>query len=472
MVSTEQPAPDAVIRSLTLGRRLGSAMLVGGAQTEDIEDEVASAMDALGLHHTEVVVSFATISLSYSGGHGPGPVTLVHLVRDRTGEFAIQAEVAALIHRLRTGDLDLDGAEAELDRIEQGRPTYHRAVTYLTPAISAAAATVIFGGSPSDVGATLLIVLAVQPLISLLERTSMVPFFRLAFAVLLTTFAVVAVGSFTDVLDESLVLTGALLRFLPGGSLVAGARDLIDGSVISGTARLAEALLLAAAVAGGATVGLSVGSALGVTLALASAGSVGWPIAVAMAAAAVATVAYAMRIGVPGFALLGVGVAAAVGWLTFIAAERLGPIGGTFAAAAVVGVVGRLFAHRARAPASLWVVPAILPLLPGLAIVNALLAETDAQKVAGLTGAVIIAFALGTGVALGDLAVEAATNLRHRVVEPAVGVAHQGIDVMVDRAHERIIEPMSDVIGGHLPWSRHDVVAPDPNAEPSDRPSG
>jgi len=48
----------------------------------------------------------------------------MHLVRVRSGAFSAQAEVAALVRRLSAGEVDLDGTEAELERIEQGEQPY------------------------------------------------------------------------------------------------------------------------------------------------------------------------------------------------------------------------------------------------------------------------------------------------------------------------------------------------------------
>jgi uncharacterized membrane protein YjjB (DUF3815 family) len=114
--------------------------------------------------------------------------------------------------------------------------------------------------------------------------------------------------------------------------------------------------------------------------------------------------------------------------------------GATFLAAIAVGVVGRLVALRARAPAALWVVPAILLLLPGLQLVSAMLAITNAARIDGLLAAATTAFLLGTGVASGDIIVATARRLRERVVVPAVGAVAGGVDVLVVEPVERVAD--------------------------------
>ena len=139
----------------------------------------------------------------------------------------------------------------------------------------------------------------------------------------------------------------------------------------------------------------------------------------------------------PAFALPWVGVLGAMAWIAY-ALLGYSPEVGTFAAAFVVGVAGRLLARYHKAPAALWVVPAILPLLPGLALVVALLASGDLQRFAGIWNAVLIAFALGVGVAAGDIAVAAIVRLRRGIVDPAVDAVATGFGALVSQPIERM----------------------------------
>jgi hypothetical protein len=88
----------------------------------------------------------------------------------------------------------------------------------------------------------------------------------------------------------------------------------------------------------------------------------------------------------------------------------------------------------------LWVVPAILPLLPGLQLVQALLANTDAVRVSGLVGAAATAFLIGTGVATGDIIVLTVRGVRDTVVAPAIGAVAGGVDVLIVSRVERAVE--------------------------------
>jgi uncharacterized membrane protein YjjB (DUF3815 family) len=103
----------------------------------------------------------------------------------------------------------------------------------------------------------------------------------------------------------------------------------------------------------------------------------------------------------------------------------------TLVAALAIGILGRIVARRLEAPATLIMVPAILPLLPGLVIVQAMLATTQAQQIALFSEALVTAFAIGVGVASGDIIVASVQRFRERIVEPAVGAVSDGITALV-----------------------------------------
>ncbi len=84
----------------------------------------------------------------------------------------------------------------------------------------------------------------------------------------------------------------------------------------------------------------------------------------------------------------------------------------TFLAALLIGVVGRYLAHRTGAPGALWMVPAILPLLPAPATLLPLLAERPETREVLEGQALGTAFSIGVGVAAGSILVE--TALRYR----------------------------------------------------------
>jgi uncharacterized membrane protein YjjP (DUF1212 family) len=445
VVDRTEPLPEHDdARVLLVAMRTAVAMLGSGAQSDDVEAAIRTIATAYGMVGAQASVTFSGISISYVPNGRDHPTTVLHIVRERRSDFARLATASALIRRIRDGECSLADAEAALNELESQASPYGRLASFVAPGVSAAGSTVVFGGNVPDAAATLGIALAVQPALERLDRSTLPPFFRLVFGAAVSTLLVALLVALGLPIVGGLVLTGSLLRFLPGYALVSGFRDLIDQSIISGTARLAEALLLAAGVALGTAVGVVVAGSLHIQLAIVTVGRADWSALGAGLAAFVAVGAFAIQLGVPRSAVAQAALLGASAWVVFIGFADIGavvePVAATLGSALAIGIAGRILARRAHAPAALWVVPAILPLLPGLQLVQALLANTDAARVSGLVGAAATAFLIGTGVATGDIIVLTVRGVRDTVVAPAIGAVTGGVDVLIVSRVERAVE--------------------------------
>jgi uncharacterized membrane protein YjjP (DUF1212 family) len=343
--------------------------------------------------------------------------TAIQAVRDWRPDFGRLAAAATLADGIRDGSVDLDSAEVELDRIVTMEPPYPRWLRFAAPALLSGAVTIVFGGNVLDALATFLIGLAIQPALERIERSALPLFFQVVFGVAATTLLAVLLVGLGLPIDGGLVLTGGLLRFLPGAQLVAGMRDLIAGAIVSGAANLAQVVLLGIAVAGSASLVLAFSERiLGIVLHISADGRVGWPAVVTVAAGGAAVAAYCVRLGVPRRVVLS---AAILGGVAVAISNGFGPVSlgldhdtRTLVAALVIGVASRVLAGRSDAPSALWIVPAILPLLPAPATLLPFLAESEAVQLALQGQALTTAFLIGIGVASGDILVS--TYQRYR----------------------------------------------------------
>jgi uncharacterized membrane protein YjjB (DUF3815 family) len=196
----------------------------------------------------------------------------------------------------------------------------------------------------------------------------------------------------------------------------------------------------------------------GVRLQITSSGRVDWPAPVLVLAGAVAF--YACRLGVPRLALL---AGVALGAIAVLLTRGLTPVSAelsrsarTLMAALLIGIVGTLLAHRSRAPAALWTVPAILPLLPAPSTLLPLLTETEAARQALQGQAVSTAFSIGVGDASGSIAVDTWLRYRERILQPAAGA-------LSERLSARVLPPGR---GRGGPWRRRGEPAAPRQAAP------
>ncbi|HET8785555.1 MAG TPA: threonine/serine exporter family protein [Candidatus Limnocylindrales bacterium] len=419
--------------------RVAVSMLASGAQTDDVETAIETVGRAYGIDPLQRSVAFSGIAISHDPVDGP-PTTMLYTVAERSSDFARLAATSAIVRRMKFESLAIGAAEAALDDLERRPPPYGPITTFVAPAVSAAGSTVVFGGAPLDALATLAVALVIQPALTGLDRSSLPPFFRTFFGVAASTLLVAALVGLGLPIVGGLVLTGSLLRFMPGYALVSGFRDLIDQSIISGSARLAEALLLGAGVAAGTALALAGASSFGVELGLVRVGSEQWGAVAAGIAALAAVGGFAIRVGDPRTAVVSAALIGALAWTTLIRMLDAGidPAVATLVSALAIGIVSRAIGLRLQAPAALWAVPAVLPLLPGLQIVEALLAETDAARIVGLVGAAGTAFLIGAGVASGDIVVTTARRMRARV-SPAIDTVTSGFEVSVIAPVDRYV---------------------------------
>jgi uncharacterized membrane protein YjjP (DUF1212 family) len=432
------PDTGAVLR---LAMRVAVALLASGAQTDDVETAIDTIGHAYGVDPIQRSVTFSGIAISYDDPIDPGPpVTLLYTVAERVSDFARLAATSSIVRRIKAAELDVHAADIALDELERSPRPYGRAVSFAAPGISAAGSTVLFGGAPLDAVVTLAVALIIQPALSGLERSTLPPFFRTVFGVAASTLLVAVLVGLGLPIVGGLVLTGSLLRFMPGYALVSGFRDLIDQSIISGSARLAEAILLGAGVAAGTGFALAVAGSFGVELSIVKVGPEQWGAVAAGLAALAAVGGFAIRIGDPRDAVVSASALGALAWLALLRMREVGvdPAVATLVSALTIGIVSRVIAIRFQAPSALWAVPAVLPLLPGLQIVEALLAPGDAARVIGLVGAAGTAFLIGAGVASGDIVVTAVRRMHARVT-PAIDTVTTGIGVNVVAPVDRYV---------------------------------
>jgi len=397
----------AARRTLAVVIRVGALLLSSGAATDEVERAMQRIARASGLSNVLAIVQFGTISVSYDPGPEAEPITLIRVARSTQTNYARLAAASDLERRLSHSRMTVDEALAQIERIEATGDPYPDWVTWLAAAISAGAATVLFGGGPAEAGAAAVATFAVIVVLAL---------------VLLGVPALAPVA-----------VTGAIVIFLPGGALTAGMRDLIDGSIVSGTARLSEALLLGAAAAIGANIGLQAADLFGPTVELGLPPLEGFSVLVLAVAAAVSCAAFGVQGGVPSRFMLSIALVGAAGLVVNRVALLAGTdaLVATTAAAVVIGAVGRWRARAFRTSATIWIGAATLPLLPGRLLVEGLILAQSGD-IAPLVGAIAIGFAIGIGCALGDVVIQTIAEINDAIVQPVVinpaaGLVEEGL---------------------------------------------
>jgi uncharacterized membrane protein YjjP (DUF1212 family) len=390
--------------------RVGDLMLSNGAGAADVVAAMRLVADHFGLRRAEIDVTFTSISMSYQTEAGEPPVVMIRQVPQRDIDYEDLTRVDHLVRDLLAGRLELAEARAKMASISSSG--HHRTRWSVTAGSGVMCASVaIFLGSGPLVAAIALVAAVLIDRLQLAMQRRRLPFFyrQVAGGGVATLIAVA--GQLVDRdLDPSLVVTANIIMLLAGIGFMGGLQDALSGFYLTAGARMTEAILATAGIIAGVSGGLAVGDVVGVGIGRIEPGNTALetlPVLVAgsaVCAAAFAYASYAPNRSLPAIALVG-GLAAGV---SVVGADTgFGNTWSTGLAAFLIGLVAYAVSGRIRVPPLVVVVPAIVPMLPGLAIYRglSLLSAPTGSTSAGLLAmvtAAAVALALASGVILGE----------------------------------------------------------------------
>lgn len=120
--------------------------------------------------------------------------------------------------------------------------------------------------------------------------------------------------------------------------------------------------------------------------------------------ATLATVGFSVFLNAPSNALLPSGITGGIGWTIYVYIFKISgnSIFANFIAAGFVSLVSEILARKLKHPAILFVIPGIIPLVPGLGMYNTMLYMVQKDFELGISTGVDTMF-VGVAIALGVL---------------------------------------------------------------------
>jgi uncharacterized membrane protein YjjP (DUF1212 family) len=403
------PEIRAAYRILNFALRAGAAMLSSGASTLEVEATILELTASCGLERCETDVTFSSMTASYIRGDDVEPVTAVWVVRHRSVDYGQLAAINGLRADLRAGRITPEEAITRLDEVLTASPRSQR-IVLASWAGMATAFTVLLGGRWIAAVTAFVSATVVMLLMKAVARYGLPDFFQAVLGAAVATGFAMAVAAMHIPVQPPLVVASGIMVLVPGYALVASVRDAITGFPISGSARGLEVLLTAVGIISGVAFTLYVAVSFGVRLSLGS--IVTTPIGhavVQVTAAGVATCLYATAAQVPRRSLVYAGLVGAGGWAILLALSNAGMSldPATAVAAIFIGAVGTFLARHQRTHPFLYMVPGMMPLVPGLTIYQGMLYLFTHNNAA--LGTLLHALALGltiaAGVTLGEMIV-------------------------------------------------------------------
>ena len=393
-------------KTLDLALRVGEMLLSAGAGAADVTATMLSITHASGLRGVSADVTFTEVSLNYHPSNDePGTIQVRH-VTHREIDYEDLTLVDHLVQDLVGGAITRDEARDQLNRLTSSghrRPRW--AVTTGWGVMGAGIALLLGGGA-----VVALIAFLSAAVIDRIQRAMSVRrlpvFYQQVAGGLAATLIAVAAAALDLGLEPSRVVTAGIIMLLAGIGFMGATQDALTGFPITAAARMLEAVLATAGIIAGVSLGLTVGELLFVDLGQLEPGAVGFTQAsIQSFGAAVAAAAFAFSSYAPLRSLIPVAAIAAIGTAIYAAVDSV-DVGLAWAAASaaiVIGAISYSVAGRIRVPPLVVVVPAIVPLLPGLSIYRGLALLSEGQGgVLHMAAAGATAIALASGVILGQ----------------------------------------------------------------------
>jgi uncharacterized membrane protein YjjP (DUF1212 family) len=355
---------------LLLAVRAGELMLANGAEVYRVENAVVQVSQACGLPYVDCFATPTGIFVTI-GQEGPEAErdTIIRRVKHSVIDLEKVAQVSAFIKRLEADEPSIDEGLRELERIDRVAP-FSLLIRLAAMVLIGVFFTLMNKGDYVD-GICGLVVAVFTYLLSLgIERLSINRFISIFVscffaAGLSLLFFNLGFGS-----SLSSVITGAITSFLPGVAITNGTRDLLYGDMLSGVSRVAEAFLIAVAIAGGAGVLLRLAPAQ-IDPDILTMHSLPWMFLFAI----LGTIGMSILINIPRRYLVVTGIIAAGGWVTFETIVYSGGsmIIGCFVGACVLALLSEVATRITKAPSTLFIIPTIFPLVPGIGMYNTML---------------------------------------------------------------------------------------------------
>ncbi|WP_051425575.1 threonine/serine exporter family protein [Jiangella gansuensis] len=394
--------------------RIGEAMVATGAPVADVTAALLRFAAGFGVTRCQVDITF--ISIIASIDRDDDPITKVRVINVRTSDYSRLADLFDLVDAIQDKKLTLDEAQRRLDEILDAPHPYRRWIVTLALGLMASGVSMLLNGGWLVAVVAALTTMVIDRTLRLLRLKGLPYLFQQVIGAAIATLVGLLALWLTDrfgwsptLLPPSLIVASGIVVLLAGLSLVGSAEDAIAGYPLTAAARTYEVVLNTIGLVVGIGVMLDIGQRLGVPLTVLESGTLSIPTTIQILGGGLIAGAWGLASYVRAGTLLVIVLAGMVSAGLLLLGRQvldLGPVGASFLAALVVGLLAGGISERLGTPNLVISVCGITPLLPGLAIYNAMFAMVEADDVVGGTGQLIAAFgialALAAGVTLGE----------------------------------------------------------------------
>lgn len=392
--------------ALDLALRIGEVLLSSGAGAADVSATMLEVTRACGVRNVSADVTFVDLTLRHQPRRDEPAAIQVRRVNRRPVDYADLVEVDQAVTELVSGRITRDDARDRVARIVSTGHSRPRWAVTLGWGVMGAGIALTLGGGLVICVLAFIAACGIDATQRLLPPHRIPTFYQQAAGGFVATMIAVVASATSVEADPSRVVTAGIVMLLAGVGILGATQDALTGFPVTASARVIDAFLNTMGIIAGVGAGLTVGDLLGVGLVDLEVGAAGIAEAgVIVVGAALAASGFAFASYAPWRALVAVALVGGLGQAVLLSVNStaVGRTWGSAVAAVVIGAVCHVAAGRFRVPPLVVVVPAIVPLLPGLEVYRGLaeLAQ-GSDGVLELASALATALALAAGVILGQ----------------------------------------------------------------------
>lgn len=393
----------------------GEVMMTSGAETQRVEDTVTRILATANVPRTDVFVisTGLTVTLSYEQTH---TITVTRRVGRSANNLGRVSEVNRISRAFCNGEISLEEAALRL-RNARHMHLYSPALQVIGAMVTSSSFAYMFGGTVPDALAAALcgfvLGLATVVLQTRINRAFVnVALSSLLMALTATTMTYLCNTYLNMNLQSQYLIVGAIMPVVPGVAITNAIRDLLQGDYVSACARILDAFLTAAAVAVGIGAGLAVSREVGFSLTtldfvFGASDSVGLQLVWEAIAAFLSCFGFCFLLEVPKRLIVSSCLAGTVCWELYLIAGIFGA-GSAWAAllaSAAVYLLSYGLARRLKAPVSVFLIIAILPLVPGCNIYRTVysMITGEGSTADAFAATLMMAGAIALGIFVADL---------------------------------------------------------------------
>ena len=399
---------------LKIALDIGERMLVNGTEVGKVEESISRICHAYGAVRVDVLTITTSIIATIETPDGEC-VTQTRRISDRSNDLLRMEALNRLSRDICENKPDTDYIASRLSQID-GMKKMRWYVLLFAYLLVGSSFAVFFGGTWRDAVASVF----AATLIFVFDRLAvMLKSNKIVYTLLVSILAgTLCVASVRLGIGQNLdfIMIGAIMLLIPGMAMTGAVEDLLVGDTITGLLRLCEAILTTCAIAAGFVFATYICQ----SMYLLNIGQSEINSLVQLFMAVLSAIGFALKLGMKRPSrLLTAAFAGLVGWGAYLLAELVGCDGfaSCFIAAAAGAFYAQIMARFLRAPATVFIVPAVIPLVPGRALYytvsNALQGNSVASEMWGTT-TIVEALAIAFGMVAVLFAFSAVTAVIRR----------------------------------------------------------